>query len=655
MSRAVRGRKPARLVVSFVVTCLVAVTWTIDASAATTTERWSTPQTVVPSGDIDGVSCASPRLCVATVSDGDVIIWNGTVWSAPSLLATQRDPDTGDFGPVSCTAPAFCMIQSGPNTSRAFNGSSWSAPLSGTFENSQLSCGTPAFCLAVSDSGTSVWNGTDWSAPSTAGIGGGGWTISCASTSCGAVSSEGQADTWRDGSWSPPTTVGKSTEGVDVVSCSSPDFCAALQQSAAERWAAQWNGSTWASDPSMVTSTVGQLACVSSTFCVAYSGNDASTWDGTSWSPPQMIGPDGGVDAGLSCPTATFCVAVDYDGFAMVMGANASASPPPPLPSPTPPSASALRPMAAGRWGKPVHLYPRPSLDVLVGLSCSATRSCTAVYDGPSCEKGDQPEKNFCVAGNGGASGVSGNGRRWSRPVTILGGGNAIALSCAPGGACAALTDSTVATGSGIRWNAPVTLSLPTSALASALSCASSTFCAVVDDQGGAATYDGRRSSYSSLIDLDSGFEGILAISCASSTFCMAVDDDGQAVAWLGTRWSAPAPADAGDELDAIACPASNYCVALDRQGRVLTWAGKWSGPSAARSGVRLVSLSCPAAGGCVALDHSGQVLTGSASHWSQPRTVDHAGRLVLVSCPTTAWCVAGDDTGHAVTFVGRA
>jgi hypothetical protein len=73
---------------------------------------------------------------------------------------------------------------------------------------------------------------------------------------------------------------------------------------------ATFNGSSWSAAPiSIDTAPLASVSCPSSSFCVAvdYSGN-ALTFNGSSWSAPASIDPAGLLS--VSCTTASFCVAV---------------------------------------------------------------------------------------------------------------------------------------------------------------------------------------------------------------------------------------------------------------------------------------------------------------------------------------------------------
>ena len=53
-----------------------------------------------------------------------------------------------------------------------------------------------------------------------------------------------------------------------------------------------------------------RVSCPTATFCAAINTTgQASTWNGTSWSDPTTVLPHAG--SGLSCPTASYCLATD--------------------------------------------------------------------------------------------------------------------------------------------------------------------------------------------------------------------------------------------------------------------------------------------------------------------------------------------------------
>ena len=69
------------------------------------------------------------------------------------------------------------------------------------------------------------------------------------------------------------------------------------------------------------------VSCVSASFCVSVAGSDAVSYNGSRWSSPVSIDPAGGSLESVSCPTQSFCVAVDYLGNALTYNGSGWSSP----------------------------------------------------------------------------------------------------------------------------------------------------------------------------------------------------------------------------------------------------------------------------------------------------------------------------------------
>jgi hypothetical protein len=161
------------------------------------------------------------------------------------------------------------------------------------------------------------------------------------------------------------------------VSCSSPSFCAAVDNGSN---AFTFNGTSWNSaaviDPGNELSTV---SCPSASFCAAVDyGPNVVTFNGTSWSKPSAVDPGGYLQA-VSCASASFCVAIDRKGNALTFDGVT--------------------------WSAPVNADPN-------GLSMGEGGISWPVV---SC-----PANDFCAAvdGNDGDL-VTFDGSGWSAPVTI--------------------------------------------------------------------------------------------------------------------------------------------------------------------------------------------------------------------------------------------
>jgi hypothetical protein len=157
---------------------------------------WATVPVKLPAGsaggDLNGVSCASSKSCVAVGSYGnahaDIVAlaewWNGKSWTASKPSGPAAAIAAALQG-VSCVSPAGCVAvgwYTQPNgyslgLAESWNGRKWTeAPLpksGGYGELFSVSCVSSRYCLAVGDGAASVlsqgipssylWNGKSWS------------------------------------------------------------------------------------------------------------------------------------------------------------------------------------------------------------------------------------------------------------------------------------------------------------------------------------------------------------------------------------------------------------------------------------------------------------------------------------------------------------
>jgi hypothetical protein len=243
-------------------------------------------------------------------------------------------------------------------------------------------------------------------------------------------------------------------------------------------------------------------------------------------------------------------------------------------------------------------------------------------------------------------------------------------LSCPSSAFCLAL-DSLDApfTYSGGSWSGPQQngLAMPQADIRNwnALSCASSTFCAVVgqggnesSEQGVVATYSG--GSWSGPLQLEPG--GFLeSVSCPSPTFCVATSDGGYAYTYSNGNWSSGQQLDPNSGTLAVSCGSPTFCVAVsEKNGDAYTYSkGTWSkgvlvgmnvDPNNLVSPSGLVGISCASPSFCLALDFSGDSYTYSGNAWSSGQQADNGGSLAgginSPSCPTISFCMAVDAGG---------
>lgn len=114
------------------------------------------------------------------------------------------------------------------------------------------------------------------------------------------------------------------------VSCSSPSACVAVAGDSAESYTEVWDGTSWTTVaiPNADLSALNAVSCTSPTACTAVGSLDsppgtgqplALRWDGTSWTAQPVPVPAGVLPnsylTGVSCTSATHCVAVSQDDY----------------------------------------------------------------------------------------------------------------------------------------------------------------------------------------------------------------------------------------------------------------------------------------------------------------------------------------------------
>jgi hypothetical protein len=158
--------------------------------------KWTDVSIKLPAGsvggDLDGVSCASSKSCIAVGSygnaeDGTFALaesWNGKTWTA-SKPSTPAHALAGALQGVSCVSSTGCTavgwyVQAGGGSlglAESWNGRKWTqVPLpksGGNGELFALSCVSSKYCLAVGNGGAPgasegspgsyVWTGKSWS------------------------------------------------------------------------------------------------------------------------------------------------------------------------------------------------------------------------------------------------------------------------------------------------------------------------------------------------------------------------------------------------------------------------------------------------------------------------------------------------------------
>jgi hypothetical protein len=290
--------------------------------------------------------------------------------------------------------------------------------------------------------------------------------------------------------------------------------------------------STWAAPtPVAGASGLNSVSCPTSSFCMAVDqqGN-AFTSDGTTWTEDDPFGTAGQHLTSVSCPSASLCVAVEADVFS-----------------------DALFWTPGSGWQPPDPLYSyAPNPASLTSVSCMSTTVCLAGDKNGNLYIWNPQNPNW---GSTGASfAPTGSG---PDPV--------VSISCAPA-FCTALSGSgSYIEYSGGAFTNPASISGGLLSGATAVSCNAS-MCAAVASQNALAYYsifDGTTWSSAAAIS-NPDASGLTSVSCPAAGDCWASDSDGDLAYLQGGTWSASVPiVSAGNTITSISCASADFCVAV--------------------------------------------------------------------------------------------
>lgn len=434
---------------------------------------------------------------------------------------------------------------------------------------------------------------------------------------------------------------------------------------------------------------------------------------GLQWSAPKQIDGTAPFTSGfiierVSCPTTTFCAAIDRGGNVMV-----STNP------------------GAGQW-----TIPLPIGGGLVDIDCPAANRCVVIDNvgdvitstNPTGGAGawtkaavgageltslSCPTTTFCAAVGGGGQVVTstnptGGAVAWTKAQTTAA-ERLSSVTCASPTFCATLADrqnaiytSTNPAGGPSAWTRRVvgtdkltTLACPAAdlcvaggydgALLSAtapaagvwtkvtkgyqviwdLDCASATFCAAATGWGGEilTTTNPTAGTWSGKELVPAGSMMMMTVSCASSALCVGADSKGTghiSTSPLTEQWT-ESKISGFNVLNAVSCASVSFCAATDDAGRVLTStnpSGTWSSQMI-DSATPLRDIECPASNLCVAIGGVAGVRAstnpaGGVAAWPQ-FFVNTIHELVAVSCPSAGFCAIIDSSGNVFTSTNPA
>ncbi len=253
----------------------------------------------------------------------------------------------------------------------------------------------------------------------------------------------GNAFTFDGHHWKKYKDVDSSSGGLESVSCGSPKSC----------WAADGQG-----------------------FFLHFDGR---RWSAPAIEDPPPAGGYSNVAVTLSCPTASFCLAVDINGAALVW--------------------------QHGKWSR---RFPQ-GVDTFERVTCTTSL--------------------FCMAGEHSGRALSWYRGQWSKARTISAGNGISALSCYQTTFCVAGTESgAVSEWHGRAWSYPQTVATNGVSIAG-VACFSPANCLSVDGYGETFTWTGSRWTKSARLAPGSqSYVSPTSLICSGRTFCAAPAPAGQ-------------------------------------------------------------------------------------------------------------------------------
>jgi len=548
--------------------------------------RWSAvqPRRPRPSTELDGVSCPGPRNCYAVGGAGGkgripdhplVEHWNGTGWQT---RAFARPPLGTTLASVSCPTATVCTAvgSAGKENTRLLvadlSGGTWTTStvarprqaVPGTVGFRYVSCGAPRVCTAVLSFETPDEELSWWTAsrgPT------GGFTVT---------------QPVRD--VSPDIPFGLSCQGPGCTLVGAKDATDGQGDDMGTGTAFAWRslgGGPFAAQPvpeppGTAGGELNHVSCAGAGFCAATTSGPDSFFDVPDNDPSVAVRPSPhgawrypanashGFLVGLSCPSATFCLALGSAAGAERWDGQHWA----PAPSPG---------------------HPNPAVSGMQALSCTSPSFCLAV--GLTAANRNKPTYSVW------------NGSKWSpiaRAAVPAGSfrSSLMAVSCLSPTFCVAAglldpvkeeqaTLGLVETWNGTTWTvASARQGVNNSNIGIGVSCATRSACMAIwgdSFDSGAQWWNGTTWRNAPFAGPNGGadFRTILGVSCPSATSCTAVGSrhtDANGVVplienWNGQRWSIetpPIPGLGNAELNGVSCSSPTVCTAVGFNTRLV-------------------------------------------------------------------------------------
>lgn len=504
---------------------------------------WKFLSTPVKSS-LTSVTCPDRQLCLA-VSETAAILWRGRSWRRSSVPEPAGSLGL-DMNGVTCWSTRGCLavgaysLRGSPEPYAAtWNGKTWRLQPGQRHVTYEVACPARTYCLASGADGTELWNGRSWRYINSIinGVGG----MSCLSASFCMLSNGNVTYVWNGRSWKILTSPGTGGPGLW---CGSVSDCMAVGDDAT-----QWNGHSWTTSRFFRDDSLRGVSCSGPTSCMVTGGTNlpaiapymSEQWDGASWRvtagpPAPFIFPEP-----LSCPTRSFCMTSGYrwDGH---------------------------------RW----IATPMPSVgDGIQSVSCTSSTNCVATgINEALLWNGAQ-----WTATNAGISGqyVDLQSVSCVRSMCMAIGFNFLA-SCPDNCPTSQLAEQW----NGTSWQVSSDVSVANYPVLSIISCPTATFCLATNETTAMTWQNG---TWAAAPTTSPAFD--TALSCGSPTDCMAIafkSAGSQPAAWLaevwnGTGWTVTKTKAPGSVLGDVSC-VGDACLLVGTTPLFKTMAQRWNGTS---------------------------------------------------------------------------
>jgi hypothetical protein len=262
------------------------------------------------------------------------------------------------------------------------------------------------------------------------------------------------------------------------------------------------------------------------------------------------------------------------------------------------------------------------------------------------------PEPTMCYAVDSAGAILSSTATGSWQTVATDSASAPVAISCASTTFCLVLDqgDGAITLSQGI-WGSPVLVDSRVGTFTAA-SCPTPTFCMAVDSGGSAYAYTGPAAGWQPFT-VDPSGTGLTSVSCTSAVNCVAVGQAGDVFTYDGSSWSAGQSVDNGNALAAVSCASPVFCVAVGHSGNAAVFSGgRWA---VSALGVGADAVACPTGGYCVAVDGSGGALVYRDGGWLKVANIDGTNAIEAVSCPAVAICTATDSLGNVMYYSSAA